>query len=342
MNAEGLMENLSRRVFGKTLSVGALGALAAGTAPRATSAEGGAKQSPKRMTTLLREMIASPGIIAAPGIYDPITAKLAEKCGFRALDLPGSALGYATTLIEPNLCLEDMVEATRRITNAVNIPVVVDVGAGFGEPAHVIRTVRALEHAGAAGIHLEDQFYPKRFHYHVGTEHTISADAMVEKIHYAVEARRDPDFIIVGRTDAFRTVGFDEGVRRSNLYVEAGADMIMPSHTSTAEQVKRLPKEINAPLNWTHSSGRPGEPPVFSLQELEAMGGAKGGYKLINYVGGPIFAMYKAVKQELMHLKETGSPGMDYSVFGPIEKEVQEVCGLTQYVNVENQTTEKA
>jgi methylisocitrate lyase len=336
------MENLSRRVFGKTLSAGALGALAASAAPRPAGAEGPAKQSPKRMTTLLREMIASPGIIAAPGIYDPITAKIAEVCGFRALDLPGSALGYATTLIEPNLCLEDMVEAARRITNVVNIPVVVDVGAGFGEPAHVIHTVRALEHAGAAGIHLEDQFYPKRFHYHVGTEHTIAADAMVEKIHYAVEARRDPDFIIVGRTDAIRTVGFAEGVRRANLYLEAGADMIMPSHASTAEQIRQLPHEINGPLNWTHSSGRPGEPPVFSLAELEAMGGAKGGYKLINYVGGPIFAMYKAVKEDLMHLKETGSPAMDYDAFKPIEKECQEACGLQKYIEVENQTTEKA
>lgn len=337
------MENVSRRVFGRTLSVGALGALAASAAPRAgRAAEGEAKQAPKRMTTVMREMISQPGIIAAPGIYDPITAKIAEKCGFRALDLPGSALGYATTLIEPNLCLEDMVEATERITSVVNIPVMVDVGAGFGEPAHVIRTVRALEAAGAAGIHLEDQFYPKRFHYHVGTEHTISADDMVEKIHYAVEARRDPNFIIVGRTDSFRTVSFDEGVRRSNLYVEAGADMIMPSHTSTAEQVKRLPHEINAPLNWTHSSGRPGEPPVFSLQELQAMGGAKGGYKLINYVGGPIFAMYKAVKEDLMHLKETGTPAMDYDAFKPIEEEVQEACGLPMYIEVENKTTEKA
>ena len=336
------MENVSRRAFGKTLTVGALGALAAGAGPRAAGAEGGAKQAPKRMTTVMREMIAQPGIIAAPGIYDPITAKIAERCGFRALDLPGSALGYATTLIEPNLCLEDMIEACRRITSVVNIPVLVDVGAGFGEPAHVIRTVRALEDAGAAGMHLEDQFYPKRFHYHVGTEHTISADAMLEKIHAAVEARRDPNFIIVGRTDAFRTVSFDEGIRRSNMYVEAGADMIMPSHTSTAEQVKRLPHEINAPVNWTHSAGRPGEPPVFSLQELEALGGAKGGYKLVNYVGGPIFAMYKAVKEELMHLKETGSPGMPYSVFGPIEKEVQEACNLDYYINVENKTTEKA
>jgi 2-methylisocitrate lyase-like PEP mutase family enzyme len=137
-------------------------------------------------------------------------------------------------------------------------------------------------------------------------------------------------------------VSFAEGVRRSNLYVEAGADMIMPSHVTTGEQVKQLPHEIHAPLNWTHSAGRPGEAPVFSLQELEAMGGEKGGFKLINYVGGPIFAAFKAIKDDLMYLKQTGSPKMDYAAFALIEKDAQEICNLPAYVKIENATTEKA
>jgi 2-methylisocitrate lyase-like PEP mutase family enzyme len=329
---------ISRRSFGKTLGVGVAGGLVA------QSASLGADQprpSVKRMTTRLREMINRPGIVAAPGIYDPISARIAESLGFEALDLPGSALGYASGVMEPNLCLEDMAAATRRITSVVNIPVVVDVGAGFGEPAHMMRTVRLLENAGAAGIHLEDQFYPKRFHYHTGQEHTIAAEEMLAKMRYAVEARRDPDFVIVGRTDAFRTVSFAEGVRRSNLLLEAGADMIMPSHVTTGEQVKQLPHEIHGPLNWTHSAGRPGEAPVFSLKELESLGGAKGGYKLINYVAGPIFAAFKAIHEELAYLKKNGSPAMSYNTFAPIEKDVQEVCGLPKYVEIENATTEK-
>jgi 2-methylisocitrate lyase-like PEP mutase family enzyme len=332
---------ISRRGFGRTIGAGMIGGLAAAGSSAAVAAAPAAS-SPKRMTTMLRELISKPGIIAAPGIFDPLSAKIAESLGFLALDLPGSALGYHTCLMEPNLGLEDMVEATRRITSVVNIPVMVDVGAGFGEPAHLLRTVRFLEQAGAAGIHLEDQIFPKRFHYHTGQEHTISAEEMLEKIHYAVEARRDPDFIIVGRTDAFRTVSFEEGVRRSNLYVDAGADMIMPSHVTTGEQVKRLPHEIRAPLNWTHSAGRPGEAPVFSLQELQAMGGAKGGFKLINYVGGPIFASFKAIKDDLMYLKQMGSPKMDYNAFSAIEKDTQEVCNLPEYIKIENATTEKA
>src|SRR5207245_11684735 len=130
--------------------------------PTPAQAQVNSAQGPKRMTTVLREMIDSPGIIAAPGVYDVITARTAERIGFRALDLPGSALGYATCMMEPNLTLPDTVEATRSIAAAVKIPIVIDVGAGFGEPAHVVHTVHLLEQAGAAGIDLEDQIYPRR------------------------------------------------------------------------------------------------------------------------------------------------------------------------------------
>jgi methylisocitrate lyase len=328
------MKDLSRRDFGKSVSVGALGGLAASSVAQLAQAQGTSAQSPKRMTTVLHEMIKSPGIIAAPGIYDPITARTAEKIGFRALDLPGSALGYATCMMEPNLNLEDMAAATRAITSVVNIPMVIDVGAGFGEPAHVVHTVRVLEHAGAAGIHLEDQIYPKRFHYHLGTEHTIDLEAWLDKIRYALQARRDPDFIIVARTDAFKTVSFAEGIRRSNLAFDAGAHMIMPSHVENVEQVRQLPKEINGPMNWTHGFG-------LSLKELEDMGGSKGSYKLINYVGGPIQWSYKAVRDGLMNLKQTGSIGMDPAVWAPISKEIQDLSGLPQDIDIEKATTEK-
>lgn len=333
------MTNLSRRNFGKQVSIGAVAALASSADPAFSTAQTAAikAQAPKRMTTVLRELISGPGIVAAPGVYDPITARIAEQLGFKTLDLPGSALGYATCKIEPNLCLENMVQATLNITSAVAIPLVVDVGAGFGEPAHVVHTVQSLEHAGAAGLHLEDQLYPKRFHYHTGTEHTISAELMVQKIKFAVEARRDPNFIIIARTDAIRTVGFEEGVRRANLYLQTGADMIMFSHVSSAEQIRQLPKEVNGPLNWTQSSGRPGQPPIFSLQELESLGG----YKLINYAGGAILVAYKAIREMFAHLKDTGLSGMDPAVYLPVEKQIQEACGLGEYIRIENETTEK-
>jgi len=290
----------------------------------------------KRMTTVLRELINGPGVFPAPGVYDPITARIAEQVGFKALDLPGSALGYATCMMEPNLSLEDMADATRKITSTVNIPIIVDVGAGFGEPAHVLHTVRLLEHAGAAGIHIEDQIYPKRFHYHRGLEHIIPAEAMLDKVRCALEARRDPDFVIVARTDAIRTHGFAEGVRRANLYLEAGAQMIM-MFPKTGDEVRQLPKEVRGPINWTQTFRADGGPPFFSLQELEALGG----YKVINYAGGPMLAAYKAVKDMLTHLMNTGTPGMDPQLFTSIVREVQESIGVLEYYRVEEETVEK-
>lgn len=328
------MKDLSRRDFGKSVSVGALSSLAASPVASFAQAQGSFAQSPKRMTTVLREMIDKPGVIAAPGIFDVITARTAERVGFRALDLPGSALGYATCMMEPNLTLTDMVEATRSIADAVNIPVVVDVGAGFGEPAHVVHMVHLLEKAGAAGVHLEDQIYPKRFHYHTGQEHTIELEPWLAKIRYALQARSDPDFIIVARTDSFKTVSFAEGIRRSNLALEAGAHMIMPSHIENLEQIKQLPKEINGPMNWTHGFG-------LSLKQLEDMGTSKGRYKLVNYVGGPIQWSYKAVRDGLMHLMQTGDIGMDPAVWAPISKEIQDLSGLPGQIAIENATTEK-
>jgi methylisocitrate lyase len=237
-------------------------------------------------------------------------------------------------MMEPNLTLTDMVEATRSIADAVNIPVVVDVGAGFGEPAHVVHMVHLLEKAGAAGVHLEDQIYPKRFHYHTGQEHTIELEPWLAKIRYALQARSDPDFVIVARTDSFKTVSFAEGIRRSNLALEAGAHMIMPSHVENMEQLKQLPKEINGPMNWTHGFG-------LSLKQLEDMGTSKGRYKLVNYVGGPIQWSYKAVRDGLMHLMQTGDIGMDPAVWAPISKEIQELSGLPGQIAIENATTEK-
>ena len=141
--------SISRRGFGKTLGAGVMGGLVARSASLAADQP---SPSAVRMTTRLRELIKRPGIIAAPGIYDPISARIAESLGFECLDLPGSALGYASGVMEPNLCLEDMAEATRRITSVVNIPVVVDVGAGFGIAAVVVRTVARDFHAAYGDV----------------------------------------------------------------------------------------------------------------------------------------------------------------------------------------------
>jgi methylisocitrate lyase len=286
------------------------------------------------MTTVFHEMLQTPGIIHAPVAYDPLTARIAERVGFCCLDIGGYALGASSCVPEPLLSLEEVVLATRRITTAVAIPVMVDGGAGYGDPTHVIRTVRELERAGAAAIHIEDQIYPKRIHYHKGVEHIIPAEEMCQKIRYAVRARRDPDFIIAARTDAMRTHGFGEGVRRANLYVEAGADMAM-IFPNTAEEARNAPAEIHAPLIYVNSEGNRLGRPIFAVGELETMG-----YKMVNDAITAITVMFKSVEEVFSRLKETGRTGMDQAVFTKIRKEIENTIGLEEYYRIEEETVE--
>jgi methylisocitrate lyase len=288
----------------------------------------------KRMTTVFREMLQASGIIHAPIAYDPLTARIAEQVGFRCLDIGGYALGASSCVPEPLLSLEEVVTATRRMTAAVAIPVMVDGGAGYGDAAHVIRTVQELERAGAAAVHIEDQVYPKRIHYHKGVEHVIPAEEMCQKIRCAVRARRDPDFIIAARTDAMRTDGFAEGVRRANLYAEAGAEMVM-LFPNTPEEARKAPAEVHAPLIYVNSEGNRLGRPIFAVGELETMG-----YKMVNDAISAITVMFKSVKELFLRLRETGRTGMDQAILTGIRKEIEDTIGLEEYYRIEEQTVE--
>jgi len=287
------------------------------------------------MTTVFREMLESPGIIHAPIAYDPLTARIAEQVGFRALDLGGYALGASSCVPEPLLSLEEVLTATRRITAAVSIPLMVDGGAGYGDPVHVIRTVQELERAGAAAVHIEDQVYPKRVHYHKGLEHVIPAEEMCEKIRYAVRARRDPDFVIAARTDAMISDSFSEGIRRANMYGEAGADMVM-LFPNTIEEARRAPVEARSPLIFVNSEGNRFGRPIFSIAELETMG-----YKMANDAISAIMMTFKSIKDLFSRLHETGRTGMDQSVFIKVRKEVEDAIGLEEFYRIEEETVEK-
>lgn len=289
----------------------------------------------KRMTTVFRELLQAPGIIHAPIAYDPLIARIAERVGFHCLDLGGYALGASSCVSEPLLSLEEVLTATRRITSAVGIPLMVDGGAGYGDPVHVMRAVRELELAGAAAVHIEDQVFPKRVHYHKGVEHVIPAEEMCRKISAAVRARRDPDFVIAARTDAMRTDGFAEGVRRSNLYVKAGADMVM-IFPNTPEEARKAPAEISAPLIYVNSEGNRLGRPIFAAQELETMG-----YKMVNDAISAVAVVFRSVKELFQRLKATGRTGMDQVVFQGIRKEIEDTIGLEEYYRIEEDTVEK-
>jgi 2-methylisocitrate lyase-like PEP mutase family enzyme len=286
------------------------------------------------MTEVFREMLSSPGIIHAPIAYDPLTAKIAERVGFKALDIGGYALGASSCVPEPLLSLEEVAMATRRMTAVITIPVMVDAGAGYGDAVHVIRTVQLLEQAGAAAVHIEDQVFPKRVHYHKGQEHVISAEEMCEKIRYATNSRRDRAFVIAARTDAMRTDGFAEGVRRANLYAEAGADMIM-IFPNSVEETRQAPREIPTPLIYVNSEGNRLNRPIFGIRELEDMG-----YKMANDAISVITVVFKSVKELFVRLKETGQTGMEQEVFRKVRKDIEDAIGLEEYYRIEEKTVE--
>ena len=167
--------------------------------------------------------------MVAPVCCDPLTARLVESLGFKTAYLGGFALGAVTCLTEPLTNMVEMAEHARRIARRIRVPLIIDGDAGFGEPIHTMRAIQEFEWGGVAGTHIEDQWYPKRAHYHKGVEHIIPVDEMAMKIRAAVQARQDKDFLIIARTDAMRTHGYNDGVKRGNAYVEAGADMVMCS-----------------------------------------------------------------------------------------------------------------
>jgi len=283
----------------------------------------------------LRELLNKPGFINALGIWDPYTARVAESLGIQCVHLGGYQLGAHLVVSEPLTSLTEVTNATRYITSAVKIPLVVDAGAGFGEPLHVMRAVREIERAGAAGLHIEDQIYPKRAHYHVGIEHCIPRAEMVQKIKAAIAARTDPDFVIMARTDAMHTEGYEEGVARANLYLEAGADIVMV-FPDTMEDALRAPKEIKGLLAYTNSEGNMLRRPLFSTD-----GFLKAGYKFSTYPTALLCPVTQTIKKIVTNLLETGVSGNDPEQMIPWRKEVETLIGLDEMYRIEAATVEK-
>jgi methylisocitrate lyase len=284
----------------------------------------------------LRELIAGPGFIPALGIWDPYTARVAEALGIKCVHIGGYQLGAHYVISEPLVSLTELATSTRYIAAAVKIPVIVDAGAGYGEPLHVMRTVREIERAGAAGLHIEDQIYPKRAHYHRGIEHVVPREEMAAKIKAAVAARSDPDFLIMARTDAMHTEGYEEGVARANLYFEAGADMVM-IFPDTMEDALRAPKEIGGgPLAYTNSEGNILRRPLFSTKEFEEVG-----YKLSTYPTALLCPVTQTIKQVVNSLLTTGVSGNDPEMMITWRKEVEDLIGLEEMYKIESDTVER-
>lgn len=290
---------------------------------------------PEPMTTRLRALIDEPGLIRGINIYDPITARIAQSLGFKALALGGFQLGAQLCVTEPTLTMTETLASAQAITRAVGVPLKVDCGAGFGEPVHVTRTVREAESAGIACIHIEDQWFPKRAHYHRGIEHVIPLEQMIDKIKAAVAARRDPDFVLVGRTDAMRTDNVEEGIRRGNLYAEAGCDMV-EVFPNSYEEAALVPKEVDAPCIYVNSAGNRLGRPVIPWNALEDMG-----YKWAIDSTTTLIAAVQGVRAAMQAYMEKGAPPDDIAAAVEAREWIETIIGLPEFYDIEARTVER-
>jgi methylisocitrate lyase len=206
-----------------------------------------------------------------PGAFNAYTARLIEAAGFEAVYVSGAGLANATAGV-PDIGLLGLDEVARLcgyITDAVSVPVIADADTGFGGPSNVARTLRQFERAGLAGLHLEDQEFPKRCG-HLAGKTVVSKVDMADRLKAAVDARRDQQFFIIARTDSLAVEGFDAAIDRAHCYLESGADAIFPEALQTPEQFKAFARAVDAPLmaNMTEF----GKSPLLSIDELGAMG----------------------------------------------------------------------
>jgi methylisocitrate lyase len=301
---------------------------------QSTALEKGEGMKDSRVRKKFRELVSSPRHIVSLGIWDPYTARVAESLGLECVHLGGYEMGIHYSTSEPLLTLTEIASSSRYVTSAVQIPVIVDAGAGFGEPLHVMRTVRKLERAGVAGFHIEDQIYPKRAHYHKGIEHIIPRQEMVTKIKAAVAARTDPDLMIMARTDAMLTDSFAEGVERANLYLEAGAGMIM-AFPNTLEEARRAPREIKGPVCYVNSEGNRWGRPVFLVKELEDMG-----YKMSTYPSTLLCPVTQEIKRVITNLMTKGASGLPADKMKLWKRECEDLIGLEELYKIESDTVE--
>jgi 2-methylisocitrate lyase-like PEP mutase family enzyme len=226
--------------------------------------------SPLSAPARLRALLRQDGLIVAPGAYDCIGARVIEQAGFGAVYMTGA--GTAATLGYPDyglITMSEMAENAGRLAAAVRVPVIADADTGYGNELNVTRTVREYEKRGLAGLHIEDQGFPKKCG-HLDDKTVIPLDDYLAKIRAAAAARTDPDFLLIARTDARSVIDFAEAVRRMNAAFEAGADMAFLEAPQTREEVEAVPRLVKGPCLLNVVSG--GKTPVLDLADAERLG----------------------------------------------------------------------
>jgi len=252
----------------------------------------------EKTTAILRRLLNEPGMLIAPGAYDGIGARLVEQAGFSAVYMTGAGTSMARGFPDFGLLgMSEMVDNAAVMAGSVAIPVIADADTGYGNELNMTRTVREYEARGVAGIHIEDQVGPKRCGHLEGKE-VIGREAFLSKIKAAVAARRDPNFLLIARTDARAMMSLDEAIWRANAALAAGADMAFVEAVQSLEEVAAVPKQVHGPCLLNVVPG--GRTPIFDLREAEAMG-----YKLAILPGLMLKAAIEAGDAALAELRAT-------------------------------------
>jgi 2,3-dimethylmalate lyase len=285
----------------------------------------GAPGAPAR----LRELLNSGQTVVAPGAFDPLAARLVEEAGFAAVYMTGFGTS-AALLGRPDvglLTMTEMADSAGRIAACVDIPLIADADTGYGNPLNVIRTVGAYEAAGVAGLHIEDQVAPKKCG-HMEGKQVIGADEMAQKVRAAVDARTDPDFVIIARTDARAVEGLDSALDRARRYRDAGADVLfIEALVSEAEIEAAAAAFPDVPLLFNWAEG--GKTPPVSLGRLTELG-----YRIVIFPIGTLLAATAAMRRILQEIAAAGTPA---SLLGelPTFGEFTDFIGLPEVRGIE-------
>jgi 2-methylisocitrate lyase-like PEP mutase family enzyme len=247
----------------------------------------------------LRELLAGERLVVAPGVYDGISAALVGKLGFPAAYMTGAGVSASGWGLPDGglLTLTEMAERARTLAGLLDVPLIADADTGYGSPINVVRTVREYERAGVAAIQLEDQVFPKRCG-HLSGKEVIDADRFVAALEAALGARRDPDTVIVARTDARAPLGVEEAISRAHEYAAVGADLIFVEAPQSIEEVERIAAEVDAPLLLNVVPG--GLTPQIDSARLAELG-----FRVAIHPGAVLAAVAQAAMQALTVLAET-------------------------------------
>jgi len=279
-------------------------------------------------TKRLRELLARPGAIMAPGVADALNARLVKRHGFEAVYMTGAGT-TAVRLGMPDvglLTMTEMIDNAGRIAEASGLPLIADADNGYGGVLNVRRTIQGFERAGVAGVHLEDQVIPKRCG-HLAGKQVVPVEEAVAKIRAAADARTDADFVIIARTDAVAVEGFDAALERAAKYREAGADVLFIEAPNAEQLPKIAPRFKGVPLLYNMATS--GKTPFLSKTEVERLG-----FKLIIYPNWLMLAAIKAASQVLETLKREGTiAGLAPQV--PSFKEFFDLVGMDEVQEME-------